>query len=131
MTDASYPRIVTSVLVEEHPDKVVVRWGLGDRVSALATPEYFGYEVVYYGPDGNGGKRLGVRFGEKVAAYIWDNTDLNQSNYDAESVEENPDALVVTYRDAGLGLALIGPITAYSHIDSVDSQVELPVTVLR
>jgi hypothetical protein len=131
MADASFPRYVTSVLVEEHPDRVVVTWGLGDRVSALATPEYFGYEVVYYGPDGNGGKRLGVRFGEKVAAYIWDNTDLNQSNYDAESVEENPDALVVTYRDAGLGLATIGPITAYSHIDTVDTQAELPVTVLR
>jgi hypothetical protein len=131
MTAASYPRIVTSVLVEQQPDKIVVTWGLGARVSTPATPEYYGYEVVYYGPDGNGGKRLGVRFGEKVTAYIWDNADNNQSNYDAESVQEHPDALVVSYRDAGLGLAEIGPVAAYSHIDGVDDQVELPVTVLR
>ncbi|MFF1573716.1 hypothetical protein ACFVWR_13265 [Leifsonia sp. NPDC058292] len=78
MIDA-YPRIATSVLVEEQPDKIVVTWGLGAPVSTPASPEYFGYEVVYYGPDGNGGKRLGVRFGSKVTAFIWDHTDVNQS----------------------------------------------------
>jgi hypothetical protein len=131
MTDASYPRIVTSVLVEEHVDSVVVSWGLGERVSTPAAPEYFGYEVTYYGPAGNGGKRLGVRFGDKVTAYIWDNADLNQSNYDADSVQVRSDSLVVSYRDAGLGLNEIGSIAACRHIDGVDSQVERPVTVLR
>jgi hypothetical protein len=131
MTETSYPRIVTSVLVEEHPDSVVVTWGLGDRVETPATPEYFGYGVDYYGPDGHGGKRLGVRFGEKIAAYMFDWSDANQSNYDAVSVAEQGDALVVTYRDAGLGLDEIGQISAYSHVDGVDAQVELPVTVLR
>jgi hypothetical protein len=94
MTDASYPRIVTSVLVEERADRVVVTWELGERVASAATPEYFGYEVTYYGPAGNGGKRLGVRFGDKVTAYIWDNADLNQSIYDADSVQERSDSLV-------------------------------------
>lgn len=131
MTQTSYPRIVTSVLVEENPNSVVVTWGLGDRVETPASPEYFEYGVDYYGPDGNGGKRLGVRFGQKVAAYMFDWTDANQSNYEADSVTERADAIIVTFHDASLGVDEIGQITAHSHVDGVDTQMDLPVTVLR
>ena len=131
MTESSYPRTVTSVLVEEHPDSIVVTWGLGDRIETPATPEYFGYGVDYCGPDGNNGKRLGVRFGEKVEAYIFDFTHANQANYVADYVQELEDALIASYRDASLGVDEIGQIAAYSHVDGVDSQTQLPVTVLR
>lgn len=131
MTQTLHPRYVTSVLVEEQPDRIVVTWGLGDPVETPAAPEYFGYGVDYYGPDGNGGKRLGVRFGDKTTAYIFDWADVNQANYDAESVQVDDDDVVITYRDAGLGVDSIGQIRAFSHVDGIDSQVELPVTVLR
>lgn len=131
MAEPLFPRLVTSVLVEEHPDSIVVTWGLGERIETQVPPEYFGYGVDYYGPDGNGGKRLGIRFGTKVEAFIFDFTDANQSNYVGESVQVLDEGIVVSYRDASLGLREIGQIAAFSHVDGDDEQTQLPVTVLR
>ncbi|MEY9850601.1 hypothetical protein ABH923_000279 [Leifsonia sp. EB41] len=131
MAEPLIPRLVISVLVEEHPNSIVVTWELGERIETPAPPEYFGYGVDYYGPDGNGGKRLGIRFGSKVEAFIFDFTDANQSNYVGESVRVLEEGIVVSYRDASLGLPGIGQISAFSHVNGDDAQTQLPVTVLR
>ncbi len=128
MTD-KLPREVTSVLVEEGRDSVTVTWGLGEPVSSGF--EYFGYGVDYYGADGNGGKRFGVRFRETTTAYVWDNASATQANYEADSVTVTPGSIVVHYRDADLGLKEIGTIAAFSQVDGNDQQVDLPVTLLR
>ena len=74
---------------------------------------------------------MGVRFGDKTTAYIFDWADTNHSTHTAESAQVNDDSVVVTYRDAGLGMESIGHVNAFSHVDGIDSRVELPVTVLR
>jgi hypothetical protein len=130
MTDQLVPRRVTSVLLEEGADDVTVTWGLEDPISA-AEVEYFGYELYFYAPDGNGGKRFGVRFHEKTTAHIWDNTSSTQANYHRDSVITSGDSIVVHYRDADLGLTDVGTIAAFSHVNGVDTQVDIPVTILR
>lgn len=120
-----------SSLEEEHANSTVVTWRLGERIEAPGPPEYFGYGVDYYGPDGNGGKRLGVRFGSKVMAFIFDFTDANQSNYVGESIQLLDEGIVASYRDASLGLPEIGHISAFSQVNGDDAQTQLPVTVLR
>jgi len=121
--------MLTAALVEEAESSVVVTWGLGEALASAQ--EFFGYEVYYYGPDGNGGKRFGVRFGSKVTAYVWDHASNTQANYGDDCVEVRSDSVIVRYRDADLGLARLGTILAYSHVDGVDEQLEVPVTVLR
>jgi hypothetical protein len=128
LMDASTPRVVTSVLVEEREGTVVVTWGLGEPAGVGS---YFGYEVYYYGPDGNGGKRLGVRFAEKITPHVWDNASSTQANYVADAVEVLADSIVVTYRDADIGLPEVGTIAAVAHIDGRDMQTDLPVSLLR
>lgn len=130
MTEIAVPRIVTSVLIEEGTDIVTVTWGLGDPVPS-SSPEYFGYGVYYYDPTGNGGKRFGVRFGSEVTAWVFDHASSTQANYVGESVTISDDSVVIQYRDADLGLEEIGTIAAYAHINGVDQQVDLPVTLLR
>jgi hypothetical protein len=129
MTDKGVPRYVTSVLMEEREDSVVVTWGLGEPVPGGA--EYFGFEIYYYGVDGNDGKRFGVRFHDKTTAHVWDNASNTQANYDADSVIVSSNAIVATYRDADLGLKEIGTIAAFSHINGNDIEVALPVTLLH
>lgn len=111
-------------------DNVIVTWGVGDLMP-VESVEYFGYEVYYYGPDGNGGKRFGVRFGSKTTAHIWDHESNTQANYDGESVTMSAKSIVVRYRDADLGLKEVGTIAAFSHINGDDIQVEIPVALLR
>lgn len=123
------PRYVTSVLVEEGDGSVTVTLGLGDLIPGDV--EYFGYGVDYFGPDGNGGKRFGVRFHEKASAHVFEWASATEANYDADSITLVDDRLVVFYRDADLGLPAIGTIRAFSHLNGVDVQTELPVTVLR
>lgn len=72
------PRYVTSVLVEETDGTVTVTWGLGDVIPGDV--EYFGYGVDYFGPDGNGGKRFGVRFHEKPSAHVFEWASATQAN---------------------------------------------------
>lgn len=129
MTEKVLPHQVTSVLVEEDNGNVTVTWGLGEV--AASQYEYFGYAVHYYGPDGNGGKRFGVRFQEKATAYVWDHASSTQANYAADSVTATAESIVVRYRDADLGLKEIGMIAAFSHVDGHDQQVDLPVSLLR
>ena len=129
MNNEHTPRYVTSVLMEEKEDSVVVTWGLGDVVPGSV--EYFGYEVYYYGVDGNGGKRFGVRFHEKTTAHVWDNASNTQANYEGDNVTVSPDSIVVRYRDANLGLKEMGTIAAVSHINGNDLEVRIPVTLLR
>lgn len=129
MTDKLLPREVTSVLVEEGDGSVTVTWALGEPVPREF--EYFGYAVDYYGLNGNGGKRFGVRFHEKTTAYVWDHSSNTQANYVASSVTASAETIVAHYRDADLGLTEIGTIAAFSHIDGDDQQVDLPVTLLR
>jgi len=126
--DPSTPRLVTSVLIEERDGAVVVTWGLGEPAG---TGSYYGYEVYYYGPDGTGGKRLGVRFSETTTAHVWDNASSTQTNYVADAVKVHHDSIVVTYRDADIGLSEAGTIAASAHIDGRDNQSDLPVTLLR
>jgi hypothetical protein len=87
------PRYVTSVLMEETEDSVVVTWGLGDVVPGSV--DYFGFEVYYYGVDGNGGKRFGVRFHEKTTAHVWDNASSTQANYEGDNVIVSQESIVV------------------------------------
>lgn len=128
LMDALTPKEVTSVLVEERDGSVVVTWGLGDDAGAGS---YFGYEVYYYGTDGNGGKRFGVRFAEKITAHVWDNSSSTQANYEADAVSVLAGAIVITYRDADIGLSEVGTIAACTHVDGRDMQVDLPVSLLR
>jgi hypothetical protein len=130
MSDQWVPRYLESVLVETTADSIVVTWGLGDPIPGGAR-EFSGYGVYYYGPDGNGGKRLGVRFSGEVVAYVWDNASATQANYPADAVAVTADAVVVTFNDADLGLDEIGTIAAFSHTDGDDVQVDFPVTLLR
>jgi hypothetical protein len=131
MSDQWPTRYLESVLVETTDDSIVVTFGLGDEIPGGAR-EFSGYGVYYYGPDGNGGKRLGVRFsGTGSSAYVWDNASTTQANYTSDAVTVTGDAVVVTYNDADLGLAEVGTIEAFSHIDGVDEQLNFPVTLLR
>lgn len=130
MTNKMLPRHVTSVLLEEGAGYVTVTWGLGDPVHG-GTAEYFGYGLYYYAPDGTGGKRFGVRFHEKTTAHVWDNASNTQANYHGDSVTTSGASIVVQYRDADLGLTEVGTIAAFSHVNGVDTQVEIPVTLLR
>ncbi|MNL87753.1 hypothetical protein D3C87_2170820 [compost metagenome] len=54
-----------------------------------------------------------------------------QANYEPDSITLDADRLVVFYRDADLGLPVIGIIRAFSHLNGVDVQTDLPVTLLR
>ena len=124
------PRQTTSVLVEELADSVVVTWGLGEPAGVA---HYWGGEVFYYAPDGNGGKRFSVEFfaDTGTTAHVWDNASTTQANYTADHVEVTEKAIIARYPDAGLGIAEIGAIAAYSHINGVDHQRDLPVSLLR
>ncbi|MFD4422171.1 hypothetical protein ACFWN7_11800 [Agromyces sp. NPDC058484] len=124
------PRLVTSVLVEEDERSVTVTWDLGEAAD-VALVEYFGYGVDYYGPDGNGGKRFGVRFHEKVTAHVFEWSSNTQANYEADSVTIAEDAIVVHFRDATIGLSEVGTIHAFSQVNGTDLQVQLPVTLVR
>ena len=124
------PRKVTSVLVEEDVDSVTITWGIAEAVEAEPV-EHFGYDMYYYDPIGNGGKRFGVRFGEATTAWVFDNASNTQANYAADSVTVSSNAIVVRYHDASLGIEDVGTISAYTHINGRDEQVELPVTLLR
>ncbi len=130
MTDDLRPHVVTSVLVEEAGDSVTVTWGLGEEI-AVVDLEYFGYEVYYYGPGGTGGKRFGVRFQSKTTAYVWDNASGTQANYEGDCVSGSPGSVVVHYRDADLGPEPVDTITAFAHVNGIDVQQEIPVTLLR
>jgi len=123
------PRAVKSVLVEEAAGTVTVTWGLGDVVAESA--EYFGYGMDYYGTDGNGGKRFGVRFGSEVTAHVFEWSSATQANYAADCVTVLPDSIVVSYPDAGIDLEAVGTIKAFSHINGDDAQTDIPVVLLR
>jgi len=105
------------------------REGLGDVIPGDVG--HFGYGVDYFGIDGNGGKRFGVRFHEKPSAHVFEWASATQANYEPDSVTLEEDRLVVVYRDAELGLPEIGAIRAFSHLNGIDVQPELPVTLLR
>lgn len=130
MTGLLVPRVVTSVLVEEADNSVVVTWGLGETVATTGV-EYFGYGVDYFGVDGNGGKRFGVRFHEKTSAHVFEWSSATQANYEADAVSVEEDRIVVRYRDASIGLTQVGEIHAFSHVNGADSQLDLPVSLLR
>ncbi|MCU1507635.1 MAG: hypothetical protein JWP05_2604 [Microbacteriaceae bacterium] len=130
MTNELFPRHVTSVLVEESDNSVTVTWGLGGVVATEGV-EYFGYAVDYYGVDGNGGKRFGVRFHEKTSAYVFEWASATQANYEGDCVSISSGSIVVHYRDADIGLQQVGTIRAFSHVNGGDSQLDLPVTLLR
>lgn len=123
------PRYVTSVLVEESGGVVTVTWGLGDVVSGPV--EYFGYGVDYFGVDGNGGKRFGVRFHERVTGHVFEWASATQANYEPDSITASEDRIVAVYRDASIGLDEVGTITAFSHVNGKDVQTDLEVTLLR
>ena len=72
------PRTVTSVLAEVGTDSVTITWGLGEPVD-VGDVEFFGYGIYYYDPTGNGGKRLGVRFGDAITAWVFDNASATQA----------------------------------------------------
>lgn len=102
--------------------------GLGD---VIPRDVYYGYGVDYFDRDGNGGKRFGVRVRERPSAHVFEWASATQANYEPDSITLEADRLVVLYRDADLGLPEIGTIRAFSHLNGVDVQTELPVTLLR
>ncbi|MEV4667802.1 hypothetical protein [Microbacterium sp. LWO12-1.2] len=127
MTYEQKPQYLTSVLVEERDGSVTVTLGLGDPIPGEA--ENFGYAVDYYGQDGNGGKRFGVRFGSEATTHVFDWSSSTQANVGRLSHIE--DGLVIFYPDAGVGLDAIGKISAFSHLNGQDVQTDFPVTLLR
>lgn len=132
MSNDRVPRKLTSVLVEETTDDVVVTWGLGEPTQERF--EYFGYGLAYYGLDGNGGKRFTVRVhAEKgVTAGVWDNESGTNANYTEHAVTLREDAVVVRFRDASIGLPDgIGTISAYSHTDGHDRESDVQVSLVR
>lgn len=122
------PRFVKSVLVEEEADSVTVTWVLGERAPAGG---YCSFECYYHGPDGNGGKRFGIKSVEKITAYVWDNASATQANYDGDIVTVSKDRIVARYRDASIGLTTIGTVSAVAQSGGRDYQTDIPVTVLR
>lgn len=132
MSEHRVPRKLTSVLVEETTDDVVVTWGLGEPTQERF--EYFGYGFAYYGLDGNGGKRFGVRVSTtpEVTAFVFDNESATQANYTEDAVALREDAIVVRFRDASIGLSDgIGTISAYSHTDGRDRETDVQVSLVR
>ncbi|RPE73820.1 MULTISPECIES: hypothetical protein [unclassified Frondihabitans] len=130
MSNNRVPRTLTAVLVEETDEDIVVTWGLGEP--AEGSFQFFGYGLAYYGRDGNGGKRFGVRLSDtqEVTAFIFDHASATQANYTEDGVMLREDAIVVRYRDASIGLDDIGIINAYSHTNGRDRQVDVPVTLM-
>ncbi|WP_148067729.1 hypothetical protein [Curtobacterium sp. PhB172] len=127
--EALTPRHLTSVVMEEGDGQVIVTFGLGTELTAS---EYFGYAVDYYGTDGNGGKRFGVRLSPtEVKAYVFDWEPATQANYAADTVHVTDEAIVATYRDASIGVDEVGTIKAFSHMGSDDADTDVPVTLLR
>jgi hypothetical protein len=133
MSSNEPPRVLTSVLVEETADDVIVTWGLGEV--AAQRFDVFGYELAYFGLDGNGGKRLSVKVhaSGEVTASVWDNESNTNANYGADAVTLRADAAVVRYRDASIGLEKegIGVISAYRHIDGRDQETSVQVSLMR
>ena len=121
------PQYLTSVLVEERDGSVTVTLGLGDPIPGEV--EYFGYGVDYFGPDGNGGKRFGVRFGSGATAHVFEWSSATQAN--AGSISYLEDGLVIFYPDASIGLEQVGKISAFSHLNGQDVQTGFPVTLIR
>ncbi|WP_123939234.1 hypothetical protein [Curtobacterium sp. PhB137] len=127
--EALTPRHLTSVVMEEGDGQVIVTFGLGAELTA---GEYFGYAVDYYGTDGNGGKRFGVRLSPtEVKAYVFDWESATQANYAADTVHVTDEAIVATYRDASIGVDEVGTIKAFSHMGSDDADTDVAVTLLR
>ena len=132
MSEDRVPRKLTSVLVEETANDVVVTWGLGEPTQERF--EYFGYGLAYYGLDGNGGKRFGVRVSttREVTAFVFDDESVTQANYTEDAVTLREDAVVVRFRDASIGLPDgIGTISAYSHTDGRDRETDVQVSLVR
>lgn len=132
MSEHRIPRDLTSVLVEETADDVVVTWVLGAPTHERF--EYFGYGLAYYGLDGNGGKRFGVRISTmpEVTAFVFDNESATQANYSEDAVTVQSNAIVVRFRDASIGLpGGVGTISAYSHTDGRDRETNVPVSLVR
>ncbi|MFD4957133.1 hypothetical protein [Microbacterium sp. NPDC058389] len=123
------PRYITSVLVEERDNSVIITWGLGDVVPGGA--DHFEYGVDYYGPDGNGGKRFDVGFFDEPSAHVFEWSSNTNANYDASSVVPIESGLVVFYRDASIGLPKVGTIQAYLSVHGQDVQTGFPVTLVR
>lgn len=126
------PRKLTSVLLEETENDITVTFGLGEPTRERF--EYFGYGLAYYGLDGKGGKRLGVRVSTtpEVTAFVFDNESVTQANYTEDAVTLREDAVVVRFHDASLGLSGgIGTTTAYSHTDGRDRETEVQVWIVR
>lgn len=131
MSEHWVPRLIESVLVYVLRDAIVVRWILGEEIPGGVGAEFSGYGVAYYGTDGNGGKRLGVRFSREVSAYVWDNASSTHANYAADAVRATPHEVTVTFNDASLGVTEVGTVEAWSHIDGNDVQVNFPVQLTR
>lgn len=126
MSDTLVPREVTSVVMEETPTDVIVTWGLG---AALDPASYHGYGIDYYG---NGGKRFGVRFtANDATAHVFEWASGTQANYTADAITHTDTTLTIHYRDASIGLDTVGTINAFAHRDGTDTQVDVPVTLLR
>jgi hypothetical protein len=131
MMDQWTPRLLVSVVVEAGPDQLVATFDLGEP-APMEEREFSGYGVDYYGPDGNGGKQLGVRHSvaEGWSAHIFEWESATQANYTADAVDVSQAAVIVRYRDATLGLDEVGTVIAFSHVDGDDVQSDVPVTLL-
>jgi len=113
------PRYVTSVLVEEADGAVTVTWGLGDVIPGEV--QHFGYGVDYFGHDGNGGKRFGVRFHERPSAHVFEWASATQADYEPDSMTLGTDRLSVPDLIIGVvGAAVIGLVLMALQQSSVD-----------
>ncbi|MDQ0645603.1 hypothetical protein [Microbacterium murale] len=129
MSNQPLPRYVTSALIEVEGGSITVTWGLGEVIPGEI--EYFGYGIDYYGVDGNGGKRYGVRFHEQATAHVFEWSSATQANYTSASITHTDERIVVFYPDASIGLEDVGTIQAFSHVNGADIQTGIPVTLMR
>lgn len=115
-------------MLEEREGSVIATFGLGDVIPGDV--DFFGYGIDYYGADGNGGKRFGVRFaGDTASPLIFEWSSATQAH--AGHITYLEDGIVIVYPDASIGLAEIGAAYAFAHTNGVDVHTEARVTVVR
>lgn len=128
VTHRQKPQYLTSAMLEERNGAVTLTLGLGDEIPGEV--DFFGYGIDYYGPDGNGGKRFGVRFGAgEASTLVFEWSSATQGN--AGSIFYLEDGLMIVYPDASIGMDEIGSIHAFTHVNGDDVQTNQHVTVLR
>lgn len=102
------PQYLTSAMLEEREGSVIATFGLGDVIPGDV--DFFGYGIDYYGADGNGGKRFGVRFaGDTASPLIFEWSSATQAH--AGHITYLEDGLSSSTRTPASGLPRLALLT--------------------